>query len=56
MGITKLRIGPEVYLITPIGDIRTTGEIPILIDSVKMAENIALVACVRALDGPDLRS
>jgi len=29
MGLQTLRIGPEVYLITPIGDIRTTGEIPI---------------------------
>ena len=34
--------------------IRTTGEIPILSDSVEMAESIALVASVRALDGPDL--
>jgi len=32
------------------------GRNPDLSDSVKMAESMALVASVRALDGPDLRS
>ena len=32
------------------------GRNPDLSDSVKMAESIAFVASVRALDGPDLRS
>jgi hypothetical protein len=54
--LQTLRIGSEVYLITPIRDIRTTGGIPILSESVQMAESIAIVASVRRLDGRDLRS